>query len=468
MCATPETENQDPYTPPSDPDFLANNDPIVYNMNFQIIYPETALSQYTVTVDDCLQVIANMNREFNLFFKYRGMNIVNSDTYYFIERETNDNPNDGCAINELSGFYNFVDEPGNYVENSLNTFVFYDSCGFSGVSLGDGKIGVRWPRFKEWHTIHELGHMFGLNHTHSGFSYDPEDVDPNNITDCERVTRDETSSNFNAYVKGDRFKDTAAMPVFGSNTNGQNNSVNSNCEYAGTGKDCGGDDYQIQPDSSGTLNFMNNGSECPFNALYDDNEGFTQEQGIKMYHIASNTTNDGLNNAITSVASLYEPNSGTYPQQSHPVSYNNQVLMQPGFDYKFIKCGHGYNEPSDYSDTSFNLYTNDIIKTIDKYSDAYSFMYHPNTTAIHIDQLPGSQSIVNARKCYDFQSRPWLGKVMQFNDNVFNNNVTIETKSAEEIVDPNLIPSLEPGLYKIETQFEDGTKEEVIIYKDNN
>ena len=473
MCATPDVENPEPFVPPSDPNFIANSEPIVYNMSFQVIYPETFVSEYEVTEDDALEVIANMNREFNkfnLFFKYRGVNIINSDEFYFVERETNDNPLDGCSLNELNSdydLYDYVDEPGNFIENSLNTFIFYDSCGFSGLYLGDGKVGVRWPRFKEWHTIHEMGHMFGLSHSHSGYKYEPEDVSIENVTDCERVTRDETNMYFNAYMRGDGYKDTAAMPKFGSNTNNQNNSVNTNCEYSGTGKDCGGDDYQIFPDSSGTLNFMNNGTECPVNALGNE-EGFTAEQGIKIYTTAMNTSTTGISNAVTSMESLYEPYKGEYYNAGGVPAGFVYPHFQPGFDYHFVRCSGYYPQPAPYNE-QFSFNSADKLLSVDKYDHFYHSIVHPNHSAIRILQVDSSSEHKQVQKCYNnFNWSPKSGNVMRFNDGYFNQNITLTQKDSIGINDPALIETLPAGLYQIQKEYEGGATEQVIIQKGDN
>ena len=57
------------------------------------------------------------------------------------------------------------------------------------------------------------------------------------------------------------------------------------------------------------------------------------------------------------------------------------------------------------------------------------------------------------------------GRVIRFNDNIFNENVTITPKDSTQITDPELIDNLDNGLYKIETNFANGVDEETVIYK---
>ena len=74
---------------------------------------------------------------------------------------------------------------------------------------------------------------------------------------------------------------------------------------------------------------------------------------------------------------------------------------------------------------------------------------------------------MHVRRCYDNNARgPKSGSVTWFKDGVFNANVTIIQKDSAGINAPNLIEDLDPGLYKIEKEYEDGTLEQDIIYKE--
>ena len=56
---------------------------------------------------------------------------------------------------------------------------------------------------------------------------------------------------------------------------------------------------------------------------------------------------------------------------------------------------------------------------------------------------------------------------MKFNDNVFNTNVTVTPKDSTQINNPDLIPALPSGLYKIDKTYEDGSNDETVIFKEN-
>jgi hypothetical protein len=76
-------------------------------------------------------------------------------------------------------------------------------------------------------------------------------------------------------------------------------------------------------------------------------------------------------------------------------------------------------------------------------------------------------SAFSVQKCYDnYDDTPILGgKVIKFNDDVFNTNVTITPKDSLGINNPNLIEQLAPGLYKVEKNYEEGNTEQDIIFK---
>jgi hypothetical protein len=79
-------------------------------------------------------------------------------------------------------------------------------------------------------------------------------------------------------------------------------------------------------------------------------------------------------------------------------------------------------------------------------------------------------SAFSVQKCYDnYDDTPILGgKVIKFNDGIFNANVTITPKDSTGITDPNLIQSLDTGLYKLETNYVNGVDEQTVIYKSGN
>ena len=60
------------------------------------------------------------------------------------------------------------------------------------------------------------------------------------------------------------------------------------------------------------------------------------------------------------------------------------------------------------------------------------------------------------------------GTVIKFNDGVPNGNYTITPQDSTAINNPALIDNLQPGLYNIQKNYNDGTTQEVMILKENN
>ena len=117
---------------------------------------------------------------------------------------------------------------------------------------------------------------------------------------------------------------------------------------------------------------------------------------------------------------------------------------------------------------NFSLLKSDFDKFI-QYEQNYRSITHPNHTAIKIKQVETSLGYTNIQKCYNnFNLSPNGGSIIKFNDAVFNTNVTITPQDSISINEQNLIQELPSGLYKIEKNYEDGSKQETVIFKDNN
>jgi len=133
---------------------------------------------------------------------------------------------------------------------------------------------------------HEIGHIFGLIHTHGRFNRPilPSCYGPNFLTDCEHVTRDPNDPDYNALTNGDEVHDTAADPGLFSSTTGDYAhcyNADANCNYLGNQVDCIGTPYVI--DSSVLNNIMSYGKKSCLTM-------FTTGQGIKMHYEIDNSS----------------------------------------------------------------------------------------------------------------------------------------------------------------------------------
>ena len=148
-----------------------------------------------------------------------------------------------------------------------------------------------------------------------------------------------------------------------------------------------------------------------------------------------------------------------------PVLPTDRPLFQPGFDYEFVECYGDFPQPAPYG---IAYATGQSVLVIDKFDTNYNNIVHPNHTAVKIVQLYEKGSIP-PQKCYNNYNRaPKGGKVTKFLDGVLNTNIVESLKDSLQINNPILIDALESGLYQIEKEFDDGSKTQVIIQKNNN
>jgi len=439
---------------------LDSFDPVVFNIYFW----ELRRSNGLIDQDDnpnmdfekeVLDVVAALNifyNPFNVYFKFYGIDVIDNDGLYMME-------NNGEVL--AYAYNNNI-----LVPEAINVYIAPKTTGGE-ARLFDIRYGMSRGMFK-WNTgasIHEVGHCFGLLHTHHSFLGIPSSTDPT----CERVTRNITDPLYNADVAGDRVPDTAAAPDFrmehywelidegmdpGADWPYTINLYIEDCEYIGSGTDCDGNDYDIEPED--VQNIMSYApSECK--------SVFTVGQAIRVLEAIEIDCYDKIFPAIRSdgFASFYEPYKGGYSETGEA----DPPLYQPGFDYAFFSCDCECPLPLDYGETGFTYNSNEQMGTfIGKYEADYSSITHPNHTAIDILQLNESQPW----RCYDNDNlKPSGGTIIKFNDNVFNTNITLTIQDSLSINNENLIEELQPGLYNIIEQYNDGSTQENIIFKEN-
>jgi len=175
-----------------------------------------------------MQAITYLNvnyNPYNIYFKYRGFDTHNNTT-----ATTTAN---GTTIN---GIY----QPG-----YLNIFFVNSAGGASGLAyFGSPVCWMAWetlqdPYYFEYVLCHEIGHCLKLFHTNFLF-----------IPECEHVTRDIDSPDYNADIAGDLVEDTPAVGYL-------NPAYDANCEYIFNPnyQDC-----QETPYENITKNFMSSES----------------------------------------------------------------------------------------------------------------------------------------------------------------------------------------------------------------
>lgn len=474
-CATPDgTALSLPgaYSFADDMPTLQNFDPVVFNVFFWGINKSDGSSQYPLSETTALSAIAKMNIQFNpfgIFFKYYGMDFIDSDTYYVIDR------NAGELYGHASIFDYVRNNPNYRKTDAFNIYVPYETVGFAGAAEKRKKVNIAINGFSLINSPtllnHETGHCLNLKHTFVNW----------HDNSCEHVTRDPANQHYNANKRGDSITDTAAMPDFQREHYWELRDQGAThewaeahyipykyvdpvtFEYIGYGTDCQNNSYDILP--SDIKNIM---AYSP--AMPQYTKKFTTAQKIRMHEAILEDSYGEYGAATTTFAALYLPYKGTYPLYYPQPQPMQMPTFQPGFTYNFIECCCNYPQPAEYDDPNFSFDAGNVVKHVDKFETNYASITHPNHSAIMISEVNLALGETQAQKCYDnYDGTPILGgKVTKFNDGIFNTNVTITPKDSTEITDPYLIQSLDNGLYKLETNYINGVDEEIVIYKTGN
>lgn len=498
FCATPSDlyeGDQFIFSNSVDTEFLNNLQPVVLNIFFwQVRDPNGDYYDTEFKEDDLLAGVAFLNQTFNranIFFKYRGYDGFNSpnNVPITIYEDGDGNGVQECVPHPELGFdpngysilrrcliasmFNYASTNGYRNNDDMNVYVVKGTEGFGAAvpSIGSKNSTVKYNSLTSFQFAHEIGHNLNLSHTRSNRS--SSDSAKENVTREPLSPNGDVNDDFNALDVTDRLVDTAAhLSFYEWDPTGQDNYPTvEDCIYVGGETDPTGVFYDVSYED--LANCMANAYDC-INAEFDDGTIiFTDGQLIRMHERASSTNYSSVR---TTTNALYEPYKGVYPDFLTPSTLNNGVRLQPGFDYKFVECGHNYDQPTNYTDSPFYFDTQNVIKQISPIVTNYNSIFHPNHTAIIIKELDISTQTASVNKCYDNWKTPDIwngggtltgGVITTFNGNSFNYNVTLTQKDSTGIVDPDLIPNLDPGLYKLERQFEDGSKQEEIIYKDN-
>jgi hypothetical protein len=448
--------------------------------------------------EKALASVALLNQtfnEYNIFFKFRGVDQLDSP-------QTLDNFN-GCPSGTEANFLNFgftslancltvklkfhAEDEGIYDVNAINVFM-PGNFEFGGKAESENVIMAR-ENVNKGAFVHEVGHVLGLKHTDSNYYTGTNSPYPG--VECEHVTRIPADPNFNAIPlnlteqgKGDQILDTNAVPNFNREWC-WNNAINpglsnalcsseispnnpfgggdvnyniQNCSYTGTGVDCEGTDYEIL--DTDVQNFM------AYTVPACRNQ-FTVGQAIHMQEDIEHYTTRYDDILAPDFSSLYEPYEGSYYLAGPLDPATHTPLFQPGFDYQFVECVGPYSVPAPFGE-SFTVNSTVQLNAISAYETDYSIITHPNHTAINIIQVNQAFGETLYEKCYNnFNLNPKGGRVVRFNDGVFNYNTTTTEKDSTSINTTTLIQDLTPGLYKVEKDYDGGATTQTIIQKNN-
>ncbi len=446
-----------------------------------------------------LDIVAALNMNFNdfkIYFKYTDYNVINDsrlldfDNHYYGEDVPliydwqndilppantllDDEYIDIFIVDRFVNFqsqtevgslgfmfsFNNYEHPLQDVENRFIAIRDVDISGKAVLPVVDDENII--PNGLEYTLIHEMGHYFGLYHTHRQWIIDPEN--PNSFIHIayandyctERIYEFQDGTNW--FEAGDFIQDTNAdrsRSDYGVSYDGPTEANPFNCEINLNNlyvDQCGElliDPLVYDPPKYNIMSYY-------LNCMYQ----FTEGQKFWMRDFIQ--TFDFFDTGLIDVAELYEPYKGDY--------YNVGIIMpnhfpyfQKGFDYEFVNCQDNHNyfpQPAEYGE--------DFVFYEDLSSENnLSIPLHQNHTAFRILQIDDSRQ---PEKCYNNWNRGAIsGSVIHFLDGTLNANINIQSKDSLQINNPNLIPNLNEGLYKIKKNYEDGSTKENIIYKNNN
>jgi hypothetical protein len=474
ICAMEDDTSPDPqgvFSYSINPLDLTNFEPKVFNIYFWQINDSNGNYGDNINVlteEKVLEAVANYNITFNkykIFFKYKGFGQFNSPPNV-IPREYNPqtvcltptfpqyDPDgyetlDRCQITEM---YNFAENNGYKDTNAFNVYVPRTTTGFggSGEVAGTSTI-IGFSRLNSgFGHSHELGHSLGLSHTHST---------------SERVTRDPNDSIYNADTHGDRVVDTAAslsLYKSGGANNGYPYLDTVNCLYIGDEVNpVNQDEYENTIFHEDVINLMSYAFIC-----WEPH--FSTGQAIRMHERVAADPYNIYAQTLNTIASLFEPYKGEYYYAGPLLPGESTPLFQPGFTYRFVECSGNFPAPAPYGTVfSYNITT--MLNYIEVDETDYSQIYHPNHSAISIQEVDEAKNTTEVQKCYNnYNSNPDGGVLIKFNDGVFNTNVTVTPQDSTQINNPQMINNLQPGLYNVIENYNDGSTQETVIIKENN
>lgn len=342
------------YSRSIDEALLATFEPVTFTIFFWGINDDTASNTPTIneaTVQEAMNRINDDFNPFNIFFRLKGFDnqSFNSTAHHI-----------GANLEEIG---TYAKQNGFFSPNSFNVYIPEDHGPGSGEARFNSTIcAVQKSDFNDYTLTHELAHDFFILHTREFFNTD----------DCEHVTRDIESPNYNADIAGDRVSDTAACPRYNFPTLGEELDEE-NCLYIGDLVDCQGTPYEIFQED--ILNYM---SAFAFSCR----SIFSTGQKIRMHESILADVNDVFNNA--KITQIPDPNF-------------EQSLLNQGIDSDGLLNGEVFT--ADISRLINLDISNQNIEDITGIQDfkslqAFDCSFNTNLTAINVDKNTSLMTLI--------------------------------------------------------------------------
>lgn len=443
----------------------------VFNVRFHIV-KNTNGTGLTANYgeNEVMNAIMTLNthyNQYNIFFKYKGFDVIQNTTYTkirsFAGGAQNQNATHPFFADILQYSKTGMTTPV-YDYKAMNLFIVEgidistttNNAQTAGVAYTPGIDSVyAYNTFLSSTLLHEIGHNFNLLHTHQ----------VSGTTGCERV------DGLNSATAGDLVTDTpASHPLTFNNIN------TTNCSYQNPTliRDCVNVVYTNVP----IRNFMSSNNSCrTISANYlPGNAVFTQGQANRMRELIDTYYNNvnnayGFKNAKNTIESLYEPFAvvlvgGSQGGTNPPYASSSSRTFTPNEE------GTGANV------WNCPIYTQRFQKGL-----TYEFS---NSTIGVLTKLPTEQ--------YNYTlNNNWLGvKLAVFNQNILqfggiecfgtfepyikgdvksltsfgSSNISIQTLDEISATNPNLLNDLQSQKFHIITkETESGYTNQKVIYK---
>ena len=275
----------------------SNNETLYFRIQHHIIRKSNGTGG--ISQDNIDMAMEDLNNGFFnskiRFYSCSSVNYINSDTYYdFLESDEN------TIINT----YNVSDAINIYHFNSIELDDGRSACGYAYYpSSNRNFVAMDNSCLNNGSTFtHELGHFFGLPHTHIDKPKPDQELEYVNGSNCSRIA--------------DKFCDTPADPRLSSLN------VNSSCNYTdSTYTDQNGDVYM--PD---TRNFMSySRKNC--------RSRFSNEQQNQIRYYANSNPRNNLQGSKSNIENINITNN--YNRSADVISLKNIIISNSNtiFDY---------------------------------------------------------------------------------------------------------------------------------------
>lgn len=250
------------YSYSTDPHDLSDFSEVVIPIVFWGINKTDGSNQDPLTkakVQESLELLNSAFAEMKICFELNDLNYIDDSEIYW------------------SDYYKFnkhVKKNYPVSDEVLNIYIPYRFTNFEnnlrGGKWSSNQMSVNMLNYKTGILPHEVGHILGLLHTHTG----------EKAMNCEHITRDENDPSYNAKCTGDRVTDTNAMP----NLYRYFHLINENCEYEGGLRNCEDLPYQLTEED--IRNFMGY-------TQHSCRSTFTVGQGIRAREFIENSQKSG-------------------------------------------------------------------------------------------------------------------------------------------------------------------------------